>query len=150
MNSQATQAQAPTRLEIQGRARKYLKTPWRHQGRNPDVGIDCAGLVALVAKELELSEYDSTNYHRNPLNDNFVKHFSNNMNKKRIADRKIGDVILFRDKMFSCHSAFVTFKNGQEHIVHAYALRKRVVEEPLTEEWRKKITYCFEFYGVTD
>lgn len=146
----ATTTQVPTREEIQEQARTYLGTKWRHQGRNPDRGIDCAGLIALVAKNLGLSEYDSTNYHRNPLSDNFVRHFSSNMTRKRIVDRRMGDVVLFRDKTFSCHSAFITHKNGTEHIIHAYAKRKKVIEEPLTKDWISRMTYCFEFYGVTD
>jgi cell wall-associated NlpC family hydrolase len=138
------------RETIQEQARKYLGIPWRHQGRNPDVGIDCAGLVVLIAKDLGLSNYDAVNYHRNPMNDAFIRHFADNMEKRRIVDRKMGDVVLFKDKMFSCHSGIVTFKNGQEHLLHAYAKRKQVIEEPFTEEWRKKISYCFRFHGVID
>lgn len=151
MNLSVTQAQAPIlRESIQEQVRKYLDVKWRHQGRNPDVGIDCAGLVVLVAKDLGLSNYDSTNYHRNPLNDKFIQHFSENMKKKHVAKRQVGDVVLFRDKMFSCHSGFITYKNGVEHVTHAYAKRKCVIEEPVTDEWKKKMTYCFEFYGVGD
>lgn len=151
MNSQVTQVQAPIkRAEIQEEARKLIGVKWRHQGRTPEVGVDCAGAVVVVARNLNISSYDSTDYHRNPLNDSFVQHFQANMKRKKITDRRVGDVLLFRDKMFSCHSGFLTMKNGVEHIVHAYALRKKVIEEPLNDDWRSRITYCFEFYGVED
>jgi len=151
MNSSATPVQAPSkRADIQAAAREYLGVPWRHQGRNLEVGIDCAGLIVMIAKKFNLSEYDSTNYHRNPLNDSFIKHFSEHMIKKKPVERKVGDVLLFRDKMFSCHSAILSEKHGCEHIIHAYAKRKKVVEEPFTDEWKKKMTYCFAFEGVED
>jgi cell wall-associated NlpC family hydrolase len=149
MSSQTIQTPVKRALIVET-ARKYLDVKWKHQGRNPEVGVDCAGLVVLVAKEIGLSSYDTVNYQRNAHNDAFVKHFANNMKKKRMLDRKVGDVLLFRDALFSCHSGFVSEKNGVQHIIHAYARYKKVVEEPLTDEWLSKISYCFEFEGVVD
>lgn len=146
-NSPTTQTPVK-RDDVQALARGYLGTPWKHQGRNKAVGIDCAGLIVLVAHDLGLSAYDSVDYQRNAHNDAFVRHFGDNMTQKRVADRQIGDVLLFRDRLFSCHSGVVSQKHGVPHIIHAYAPRKAVIEEPLSAEWVSKITYCFEFYGV--
>lgn len=137
-----------TRDKIVSFTRISLGVKWKHQGRDTQVGIDCAGLVVLVARELGLSTYDATNYQRNARDGAFVRHFADNMRKKPVFDRKEGDVLLFRDKLFSCHSGILTRKNGTEHFVHAYAKYKKVVEEPLTDEWLSKVSHCFEFYGV--
>lgn len=44
------------------RARALLDVPWRHQGRDPAVGLDCVG---LIVRALELTE-DYTAYGRDP------------------------------------------------------------------------------------
>jgi len=146
MSSQTIQT--PVRQLIQEKARTYLGVKWRHQGRSKAVGIDCAGLVVLVGSDLRILNYDTTSYQRNAHNDAFVSHFADNLIKKRIADREPGDVLLFRDKLFSCHSAILTTKHGVEHIVHAYATRKKVVEEPLLQDWLDKMSYCFAYKGA--
>ena len=42
-------------------ARAYLNTPFRHAGRNR-LGLDCAGLIVVVAQELGLPVEDRKNY----------------------------------------------------------------------------------------
>lgn len=128
-------------------ARGWLEVRFRHQGRNR-AGIDCAGLCVVIAHALGLSEFDTANYGRAPKNDTFIGHFRNNMTQKNRLDRKPGDVLLFRDDMFTCHSAIYDIVNGQEVIIHAYALRRKVVEEDFTEEWLSKLTHCFAYHGV--
>jgi cell wall-associated NlpC family hydrolase len=53
----------PGRTDIVAAARTYLGVPWRHQGRTR-AGLDCAGLIVMVARDLALSDYDSTAYGR--------------------------------------------------------------------------------------
>ena len=55
-------------------ARSWLGVPWRHQGRTRQ-GVDCAGLVVLVGRELGLADYDTTAYGRRPEGQGFVEHF---------------------------------------------------------------------------
>ena len=55
------------RLDIAARA--YLGTPFRHQGRNPALGIDCVGLLVCAANDCGHStEADATDYGRDPVN----------------------------------------------------------------------------------
>ena len=123
---------------------------WKHQGRTTN-GIDCAGLVVLVAKELGLSGYDSTDYGRSPQPREFMHHFGDNMRKKPVADAEPGDVLLFRDRQFPCHSAIVGFKGTDLTIIHAHAARRKVVEDRLSQgDWLERRSACFEFYGVEE
>lgn len=137
------------RISILEEARSWIGVPWRHQGRNR-LGIDCAGLTIVVAWGLRLSKFNIANYRREPKRDEFIGHFRNNMREKQIADRLPGDVVLIRDQMFTCHSAIVDKEGEQEYIIHAYAKRRKVVREPLTEEWLNRCTHCFAYPGCGD
>lgn len=139
-----------SRNKIIGEARSWLDVRFRHQGRSRIHGVDCAGLIIVVAKALNISEFDIADYRREPKRDEFVNHFRNNMIEKNIADRKPGDVILIRDKMFTCHSVIFNIDQGQEIIIHAFASRKKVVEESYSDDWKRRTTQCFSYIGVED
>ncbi len=138
------------RQEIVDEARTWLGVKWVHQGRTK-FGIDCAGLIVLVAKALNLSDYDSVAYHRTAVSTEFLNHFKPNMDEKLIVDAKPGDVLLFRDKAFPCHSAIVGRLHGGPSIIHAHALRRMVIEERLDQgDWADRIVACFAFRGMGD
>ncbi len=139
-----------TRSKIVDEARTWLGVKWVHQGRTR-LGIDCAGLIVLVAKALDLSDYDSVAYHRTAVSTNFLNHFAPNMDSKPILDALPGDVLLFRDSAFPCHSAIVGTLHGGPSIIHAHALRRMVVEERLDQgDWLDRRVACFAFRGVGD
>ena len=56
-------AEPVTGEAVVAQARTWLGTPWRHQGRSPR-GVDCAGLVVLVARALGLADHDVAGYGR--------------------------------------------------------------------------------------
>ncbi len=132
------------RISIVEEARSWVDVPWRHQGRTR-LGIDCAGLVIVVAKALRLSTFDISNYRREPKRDQFIGHFRSNMREKQVVDRLPGDVLLIRDQMFTCHSAIVDREGEQEYMIHAFATRRKVVREPLTADWIDRCTHCFAY-----
>jgi cell wall-associated NlpC family hydrolase len=139
-----------TRTDIVETARKYLGVRWRHQGRN-ELGIDCVGLIVRTAHDLGLSDYDSTNYKRRSTGLEFINHFRNNMREKSFAERKPGDVILFRDDVYPCHCGIVGQQGSELTVIHAYAVSRKVIEEPIRQgSWIEKAVACFEFIGVTD
>lgn len=138
------------RQQVVDAARRWVGTKWRHQGRSLVHGIDCAGLVIVVAQELGISTFDIYNYQRDPLNDNFIDHFIREMTKKPRADRKPGDILLIRDTKFTCHSVVFDIVGGVEMIIHANARRHKVVEEPYSKDWRDRTTHCFSFKGLEE
>lgn len=136
-----------TTTQIVDEARKWKGVPWRHQGRT-ERGIDCAGLVVCVAKELGLSDFDTTDYQRTAQQHKLLGYFREHMDARPLKDVRPGDVILFRDSAYPCHVAMVGESNGRLSIIHAHAERRVVLEEPLTEHWRGKWVAAFRFKGV--
>jgi cell wall-associated NlpC family hydrolase len=135
------------RKSVVEEARSWLGTPWQHQGRTKN-GIDCAGLVVKVAHALGLSEFDRTDYVRNTRGQEFVNVFREHLDEVPLLQLQAGDVVLFRDQMFPCHSAIVSEKYGQQYIIHADARHRKVLEEPLDAHWRSKWIAGFKFRGI--
>lgn len=54
--------------EIIRLARTQLGVPWMHQGRAPNVALDCAGLIIFIAKEIGYPYPETANYGINPSN----------------------------------------------------------------------------------
>jgi cell wall-associated NlpC family hydrolase len=54
-------------------ARRYVGIPFRHQGRDPRIGIDCVGLCALVARDVGVPPHDETTYARTPNPRHFLR-----------------------------------------------------------------------------
>lgn len=131
-------------------ARSWKEVPWLHQGRTRQ-GVDCAGLIIVVAKALSLANYDTTDYQRRSHGRAFLQHFKDNMNQKPLLDAQPGDVILFRDRQFPCHCAIVAEANGQLTIIHGHVKSRKVVETRLDEgDWFERRVACFEFEDLED
>lgn len=126
-------------------ARSYLGVPWRHQGR-ARTGIDCVGLVIAVGGTLGVLTYDFTNYQRRTVGVQFLSHFRACLDEVGVPNMRPGDVLVLRDGVYPCHSAILAYKDGRSTIVHAHALRRRVVEENLDEDgWRGKLSAAFRY-----
>ncbi len=121
-----------------------------HQGRTRR-GIDCAGLVVLVARSLGLSSYDATAYQRRTQGTKFLKHFRETLDQKPLLEALPGDVMLFRDDAYPCHSTILAQRDGIMTLVHAHATRRKVVEELLHQgDWWDRRVACFGFRGLED
>ena len=129
---------------IVAEARTWLGVPWRHQGRSR-AGVDCAGLVVLVARALELADHDSTAYGRRAQGQGFVEHFRGHMDGIAVTQAKPGDVLVFADQTYPCHCGFLTERLGRPHLLHAHATRRQVIEESYAGEWPAKIKFAFRF-----
>ena len=141
-------AEAVTWLDVVIEARRWLGVPWRHQGRTR-AGLDCVGLIAVVAHALGISSYDYTSYGRRAVGQAFVHHFADNMDPLRIAEAEAGDVLVFADHAYPCHCGILTEKWEQPHLLHAHATRRKVIEEPYIGEWPAKVKFAFRFRGVS-
>lgn len=88
-----------TREQVVEAARTWHGTPFRHQGRNepPGTGIDCVGLLVVVAKMLEYPEIiDVEGYRRVPSADTIKKTLLANCDEIPIDEVKAGDIYLMR------------------------------------------------------
>lgn len=130
-------------------ARTYLGCPWKHRGRTR-TGIDCVGLLIVVGKEFGLHNYlDDVAYRRLSVGSDLIKPFVEHCD--RIPDlNKLcsGDILVMRDTLFPQHVVMVAEESGRLSIVHATVHRGAVVEEAMTEDWRRKIISGFKFRGL--
>jgi cell wall-associated NlpC family hydrolase len=137
-----------TRDQIVARARDYLGVRWRHQGRTMD-GVDCAGLVVCVGKDLGIIDYDRTDYQRRPDFNRFPGFFlDGGAVRRRVGTERPGDILVFREDRYPCHTGLVSLKNGKPHLIHAYLIRKMVEETPLDEHWLSRRVAAFTYPGI--
>lgn len=135
------------RADITAEARKYLGTPFHHQGRLLGKGIDCVGLIACVGRALGLVDYDYTTYPRQPVKDLLLAELDRCLDAIRVEDVEEGDLFVFwlaPRLRLPQHVAFSTNKG----IIHTYADVGRVVEHGLTEKWVKRICAAYRFRGM--
>lgn len=148
-----------TRQEIQDSARSYIGTQWRHQGRDRDMGVDCAGLVACVAKDIGVlpPEWDYTNYDRQTDGRELLETLMKYLIKKPVEAGLPGDVILMKHitARWAIHCGVLTDLGSQGlGLVHAHGApgmrRAKVVEQSWPEDWRVRAVAAFEFDGIEE
>jgi len=132
------------RAEIVNEARKWIGTRWQHQGRST-AGLDCVGLLIVIAHTLDLSAFDFRAYGRRPDGTRLVHHFDEQLQAVGNDARELGDALLLTERRFPCHCGILAERDGHETIIHAHAARRQVVEEPFTLEWRQRWLQTYRF-----
>lgn len=138
----------PSNADIVAAARRCIGTRWRHQGRQPGLGLDCVGLVVCVGRDLGLLDFDTLAYQRHAVADGFIKFFHQYGREIPITRLHEGAVLAFREALYPCHCGIVASGERGPTLIHAYARRRCVVEEPLTMQWLSRIVAAFEYEGV--
>lgn len=131
------------RGQIVEAARKYIGVPWQHQGRNK-FGIDCVGLLVLVAKDLGLNPLDITTYSQYYNPEVLIKAFIDNGCQKVIKTKAIsGDIMIINIGKVPMHVGILSVKNGVKHIIHSYRPAGRVREEVIYPMLEKRFRFGF-------
>jgi cell wall-associated NlpC family hydrolase len=115
-------------------ARKYLGVKFAHTGRS-DKGLDCIGLVALVAKDLGYEFRDNRNYSKRPHPDVMIRGIEQ-FAKKVKGGWKPGDILVFSHASVPCHCAIAT---GDDTMIHCPATRPRKVNETTIGHYAEKV-----------
>lgn len=142
------------RQDIVDEARSHVGTPWVHQGRQPGVALDCAGLIAVVGKNLGATIHDYTEYSRDTYNNDFLIHFDKaGLRTKPTSQMAPGDILIFKHGQFVCHGGIVVHRGlPVDRMVHAFARPKvmRTIEERLTPQFLQAMPLmaCYEYPGV--
>lgn len=126
------------RQDIVDTARQYLGVKWKHQGRNPESGLDCLGLIVQVAKDLGMNPHDPVDYTKAPDGKRLMAELNTQLTL--VINYQVGDILLMRMGTNPQHLAIVTETGG---IIHSYANIRKVVEHPLDDEWKRKIVAAF-------
>lgn len=136
---QSYQRKVP-REKVVEEARKYLGVRWKHQGRGRNEGLDCVGLIIVVAKGLGYKPFDLTNYSHYPGAKAIIGGLETSCKRIPIKDIKPGDILMLQvNTPEPWHTAIVTDKG----MIHAYALNRRVVEHRIDESWMKLISRAY-------
>ena len=134
---------------IVAEARTWLGTRFHHQARLKGVGCDCAGLVVGVCKALGLSDFDKTDYTRQPDGVMLKRVCDENMTAIPLAEVRPGDALLFRFEQDPQHLAIVgDYAHGGLSIIHAYAPARKVIETRLDSAWLARAVSAYRLPGV--
>jgi cell wall-associated NlpC family hydrolase len=139
-----------TRTQIVKTAQSLVGTPWKHQGRSRR-GVDCVGLIYLIAKELDIlpDRLDIPAYRREP--DGSVRgYFDAHMHLRSPDDLKPGMVLLhsFNGSPFHA-SVVINAKAGA--IIHGTAARRAVVVDLFKgQKDGMRLHAAYDFKGVAD
>jgi len=121
-------------------ARTWIDTPFHHQGRVKNVGVDCAGLIIKVGHELGLLDFDVSNYGREPAKE-MMQHYLNKY-FERITKLEDGCILLMKFVTEPQHLAIYTKDNT---IIHAYQSVKKCVEHTFNDKWAKRVVAMYRY-----
>lgn len=147
------------RSKIVKQARTWLGTKYHHQGRlkksvNCSGGVDCIGLVIGVADELAicdyqgnpLSRYDRNNYSMQPEGEKLALSIGAHLYPVEPAKMKVGDVLLFKFWKEPQHVGILSkYPTGGFSLIHCNSTSDSVVEQPLSDTWRRMVTHVYRF-----
>ncbi|WP_439580731.1 C40 family peptidase [Elioraea sp.] len=113
-------------------ARRYIGVPWRHLGR-ARAGLDCIGLVLLAARDCGIATDDPAPYAREPSSHRLRAGLAAALDEVPLAEAHAGDVLVFNLGLYAGHLGVLGAHPAYRvaSVIHAYAPRRRVVEEPL-------------------
>jgi cell wall-associated NlpC family hydrolase len=134
-----------TAVEI---ARRYIGTPFHHQGRVPSVGLDCVGVLICVARELKLvaSDFDVTGYHRQPDGADLMRHLSAHLEPVTQAEMQPGDIVCVAFDKHPQHVGIVgDYRHGGLSIIHAASKHGAVIETRLMFTQAMRFVAAFRF-----
>lgn len=138
-------------------ARSYLGTPFVHQGRVPGVGLDCAGLVINVARDLGrvAPDFDVSNYAQQPDKTSIVDACDLYLTRVPKDQAQPGDVIVIAWDRWPQHLGIMgVYALAPEHrtLIHAFQRqgekKAKVVEHRLTPDLMRRIVRAYRFPEV--
>ena len=146
--------------DIADTARTYIGVRYRHHGRTRGKGVDCVGLVILVARDLGLKQaggYSNLDYAVAPDEEMMGRELRANLIEVPISEMREGDIAWFavpdrRTKTsIARHLAIITMHpsvKGDFGMVHAMDYVGFVAEHHLDATWKKRIKSVFRYRGT--
>lgn len=147
-----------TRLQVIHHARRWLHTPYAHQGRERGRGADCL-FPLCVAEELGILDRhgvairgaDYPAYDRQPKDGFILEEAARRLQRKSASQLQPGDLVVTRyGGPQPSHCAIVADFRSPHYrtltLIHCDG--KSIVECALDGGWRRRIVAAFSFPGV--
>lgn len=145
----------PRREKIVALARAQLGARWRHQGRDPRTGLDCAGLVIWVGWEAGLvpPDFDFQGYRRVPDGTSLGRALTTHAVQRPWPNWEPGDIVLLKDiaTVWPCHMGLLADRPRSEYpnLIHSYAKgKRRIVEVRFDEMWQSRMVGLYHYKGL--
>lgn len=122
-------------------ARGWLGVRWCHQGRDRLRGVDCAGLLICVARQLNLSLTDRPSYGRRHDGKFLMRDLHKQLKYISTSICNNGDIGVFKNRGYLIHVGFLSMAKTGDTVIHAHARRRKVVEEPLDQFGRPSAVF---------
>lgn len=135
---------------IVAEARRWIGTPYHHQARLHGVGVDCAGLIIGVARELDMvdPDFDVEGYARRPDGWSFLAWADAKMRRISRDQMQPGNCVVVRFSEHPQHIGFLgDYVHGGLSIIHALVGRG-VVETRLLLDDKMKFVAAYELPEV--
>ena len=140
-----------TRQHMVNMAREYKGVPYRHQGRSKANGVDCAGLLALIADRIGLEYPDDLRYPRNPEKFNLKPVMDKVLRPIPKPDIRPGDVLLFKIDIVPQHVAIAAdYTHGGLSMIHCYDRVGKVVEHRFANIWMSRLVQGYQLPGIEE
>lgn len=138
----------PTRDAILAAARRYLGTPYHHQGALAGAGCDCLGLIRGVWRDLYGSEPEIPPPYGPDWGEVGQTEFLLDAARRHLVpvplgETQRGDVLIFRMRPGSIakHAAILT---GPDRMIHAQS-RDKVREVTMNSWWLRRAVAAFSW-----
>lgn len=159
-----------TRADLIAEARSWIGTPWRHQAAIKGVGADCVGFVRGVAEpfvgKVPIAMDYTTTWQLYRAEPRMFREFAARCEEVPLDQINPGDILLFgfgKGPAHHCGYAAPQAIPGEVgpgspsgiapenfRIIHCYREAGAVVEQDLTEWWRRKLRHAFRVPGISE
>ena len=133
----------PRRSEIVAEARKWLGTPYHHQGRVLGHGVDCYGVIEMVGRAFGIEVPENISYSRIPDERHLLGCMDKYAVRIAVQDMKPGDIVIMPFLSQMRHMGIVT----DIGVLHAWEPVGKVVEHALDGAWRRLIRRAYQYPG---
>lgn len=138
-----------TRDDVAAAARVLKGAPFRHQGSDPETGIDCRGVIEWVGLKLWARRIPLRDYQRKPSGTEFLEKMRAELEEIDPADAGHGDAVLmhFPNDTEPRHGGIIVSGPYELMLVHAWEGRGigEVREEPWRGWKRRNVDHAFRF-----
>jgi len=138
-----------TRVEFIEELRKWIGTPFHHQGRWRGLGVDCAGLIVMPLYDLgvvDILKADNRTYQRKAGHKILLERLKLVADEIPREEMELGDIMLFTIYKYPQHLAVKSYGNNIIHVTEEYG----VIEEEIDDMWEKRFMGPFRLKYFKD